>query len=136
LKFKPIKYNPQSHYLGTVCKYGHEYEDTGKGLRYIANDDCVKCNQWRNAQRSKSYVDKPIFKSRKKKDAQINASLHCPKYRQCLDESVEEKRGMKCYKCPDYDKLYKKDCYREEIVNQLTRDVDTYSINFNDLARG
>lgn len=33
---------PEGKYLGTLCKRGHDWEGTGKSLRY-KNGDCVKC---------------------------------------------------------------------------------------------
>jgi hypothetical protein len=32
-------------YLGKMCRFGHEHENTGKGLRYKANSLCVICHR-------------------------------------------------------------------------------------------
>ena len=37
-----------STYLGDLCKRGHEYQGTGKSLRYSSNWDCVECGLERN----------------------------------------------------------------------------------------
>lgn len=31
------------HYLGKVCKHGHEWNGTGRGLRRRSKRDCVEC---------------------------------------------------------------------------------------------
>jgi 5-methylcytosine-specific restriction endonuclease McrA len=36
-----------STYLGQLCNRGHEYEKTGKSLRYSSNWDCVQCTRER-----------------------------------------------------------------------------------------
>ena len=40
-----IKFNPDKHYLGKLCKHGHDYQGTGKSLRYLAGykHNCVVC---------------------------------------------------------------------------------------------
>jgi hypothetical protein len=45
------KFNPEKHYLGTLCKRGHDYEGTGKSIRYKRNRGCVKCDLLRNSDR-------------------------------------------------------------------------------------
>lgn len=38
--------------LGTLCKYGHEWGNTGKSLRYLkATHNCLECNKIANKQR-------------------------------------------------------------------------------------
>ena len=31
--------------LGSLCKNGHEWKETGKSLRYIKGCTCVECNK-------------------------------------------------------------------------------------------
>ena len=39
-----MEFNKDKHYLGTLCKYNHEYKDTGMSLRYKSNGhNCVEC---------------------------------------------------------------------------------------------
>jgi hypothetical protein len=38
-----MKFNPEKHYLGTLCKRGHEWEKSGQSLRYIRSTDCIMC---------------------------------------------------------------------------------------------
>ena len=35
--------NPEKHYLGKLCKHGHEYLDSGKSLKYKSASKCVQC---------------------------------------------------------------------------------------------
>jgi len=36
-------YNPDKFYLGKLCRRGHDYEGTGKSLRYLNGNDCREC---------------------------------------------------------------------------------------------
>ena len=37
-------FNKSKHYLGTLCKRGHDYEGTGKSLRYVRGERlCIMC---------------------------------------------------------------------------------------------
>ncbi len=38
-----IEINEGIHYLGTLCKRGHEHEGTGKSLRYKNKSACTVC---------------------------------------------------------------------------------------------
>ena len=40
-----IKYNPEKHYLGELCRNKHEYKNTGQSLRYIKSMACVECQK-------------------------------------------------------------------------------------------
>ncbi len=41
-----ITFDPQKHYLGVLCKHGHDYEETGLSLRY-KNANCIECQRSR-----------------------------------------------------------------------------------------
>lgn len=36
---------PPDFRLGTLCRYGHEFEDSGFSLRYMRNANCVECSR-------------------------------------------------------------------------------------------
>lgn len=104
-------------YLGTLCKRGHEYQNTGKSLRLKSNNDCVLCTK----------ITKKCMSSRERKrleqEAREFASLHCTKYQECRDEAAYRKWGgtkMKCYQCVDI--IIELDCYQREIENYFYRD--------------
>jgi len=40
-----MKFNPEIHCLGKLCKYGHEFEDSGKSLRQKQEKRCVECRK-------------------------------------------------------------------------------------------
>ena len=40
----PITFNSNKHILGSLCKRGHEYKNTGKTLRYKSGT-CPLCNK-------------------------------------------------------------------------------------------
>ncbi len=40
-----VKTSEGVHYLGTLCKRGHDYENTGQTLRLKSSNDCTACNR-------------------------------------------------------------------------------------------
>lgn len=38
-----VKFNPEKHYLGTLCNRGHDWSGDGESLRYICSGECVEC---------------------------------------------------------------------------------------------
>lgn len=40
-----MKFNPNIHYLGKLCRHDHDYEESGMSLRYIKTLQCVECVQ-------------------------------------------------------------------------------------------
>ena len=40
-----MKINEDKNYLGRLCQFGHDFEGTGKSLRYRANRECVECKK-------------------------------------------------------------------------------------------
>lgn len=36
-------FNPTKHYLGTLCKHNHEFQNTGFSARYRSMEGCVRC---------------------------------------------------------------------------------------------
>jgi len=41
-------FDESKYYLGTLCKRGHDYEGTGKSLRWIRKHECLKCKRIMN----------------------------------------------------------------------------------------
>lgn len=53
-----VKFDPEKHYLGTLCKRGHDWNGTEKSLRYKSHRGCYECqkllvNGWKSKNRSK-----------------------------------------------------------------------------------
>ena len=40
-----MKFDPSKHYLGTLCKRGHEWENSGKSLRHLKSKNCIECTK-------------------------------------------------------------------------------------------
>jgi len=59
-----LKLSPK-HYLGSLCKRGHEYLNTGKSLRRFNGHACLACRVLAVAKHQKKYKDKIAAKSRK-----------------------------------------------------------------------
>lgn len=54
---------PANKYLGTLCIRGHNWNETGKSLRYIMSRACCKCK--------KEYHQRPEIKEKEKKHRQV-----------------------------------------------------------------
>uniref|UniRef100_A0A6M3Y091 Uncharacterized protein n=1 Tax=viral metagenome TaxID=1070528 RepID=A0A6M3Y091_9ZZZZ len=39
-----MKFNPEKHYLGSLCHKNHNYKDTGKTVRYNSGE-CFLCHK-------------------------------------------------------------------------------------------
>lgn len=40
-----IAFDPQRHYLGLLCRHGHDWNETGKSLRSLNRRGCVYCHR-------------------------------------------------------------------------------------------
>ncbi|WP_160295997.1 HNH endonuclease [Aliterella atlantica] len=40
-----LTFDPEKVYLGSLCKYGHDYQDTGKSLRFKKTGICKECSR-------------------------------------------------------------------------------------------
>jgi 5-methylcytosine-specific restriction endonuclease McrA len=54
----PYPHDPEKHFLGKLCKHGHEYYGTGQSLRYLKDKHCLECNIEKR-KRAKPTVDRP-----------------------------------------------------------------------------
>jgi hypothetical protein len=53
-------FDPSKHFLGDLCKYNHEFKQTGKSVRYINKKVCVVCSQERAAKRHERKTPIPV----------------------------------------------------------------------------
>ncbi len=50
-----MEQNLNKHFLGTICKCEHEYETSGKGLRYLNGGACAECKkEYRQSDKGKA----------------------------------------------------------------------------------
>ena len=91
-------------YLGTLCRRGHDYENTGKSLRYKIGGDCILCRRCYNRQDG---VKKMVQRERANTKLRIEMSLYCPKYLQCVNDSIKTGNKINCVDCPDSQKYLK-----------------------------
>lgn len=56
-------------YLGSLCKYGHDWHGTGRSLRRIASNDCPDCERQRQRPRYKARAKAKYDKKRAYVDA-------------------------------------------------------------------
>jgi len=126
-----MKFNPEKHYLGSLCKRGHEWEGSGKSLRYINNRGCFYCTKLKSIQWKKN---------NKEKDTAIKRRWHNKKYhtdpqykKKCIKKAVNSKQ-KRFKKNPELKKEYNRKRmetwkkkyhsdpkYREHILNQSSK---------------
>lgn len=57
-------FDPAYYYLGSICKYGHDWSGTGQSLRAITNRWCTECARLFDRARTKQGRGKRKFASR------------------------------------------------------------------------
>jgi len=99
-----MAFDPDKYYLGTLCKYGHDYEGTGKSLRSTKNWVCMACRK----QYGEKYCQNPEVKKRAKeyqkeyrlrpyareKDRARQRSAESKKKRKEREEDPENKKRL------------------------------------------
>lgn len=63
-------FNLSKHYLGNLCKRNHEWQNSGKSLRYLSKKDCVECAILRAAQWQST--NREAYKKIHKKHRELN----------------------------------------------------------------
>lgn len=72
-----LSFNTQTQRLGKLCKYSHNWEETGKSLRWNCDNTCVICKRLRVQQKRQTsserlkvslYEQKPEVKQRRKEN--------------------------------------------------------------------
>jgi len=107
------KIGPEKCYLGPLCKYGHEYQNTGKSLRYKTNKGCIACRKKSNQDNKKG------GKLVNGRQDRTWAVLHCAKYQDCLDRAIDDPDfKMNCKRCEE----------SEEVINCFHRELADFSM--------
>lgn len=68
----PYPHDPEKHFLGKLCKQGHEYYGTGQSLRYLKDRHCLECN----VEKRDRYRDKPIVEPPTRSQTAFDESRH------------------------------------------------------------
>lgn len=50
-------FNKERFYLGTLCFKNHNFDNTGKSLRYIKSNHCIECNKINNSSEYRKNYD-------------------------------------------------------------------------------
>ncbi len=120
---------PENKYLGTLCKRGHDYEGTGKSLRYIIGHECMKCKITKTKIRRENNYEEALRKGRDThKRNKIKNNITRKKYADKNRESINSKRRIYYLK---NEKLTAKTYYynnRDKINKRLRK----YRHNLND----
>lgn len=80
-----MNFDTSKHYLGTLCKRDHEWENSEKSLRYFKRNLCVLCNKLRT---QKYYLD-PVAKEKRKKSERTWRKNNPKKVRQYYKKQLE-----------------------------------------------
>ena len=102
-----MTFTHEKHYLGPLCKYKHEWADTGQSARHISSRKCAKCLLIRkNTEKRRTMTRKNKSKNRNKKAAECRAVLGDKyienllsnqfqmQYHEITQELIEEKRDI------------------------------------------
>ncbi len=63
-----MSFDKDKYYLGRLCKYGHNFDNTGKSLRYKSSRQCVECSSSKSA-----FIPKPKSFETDVKNFQVQA---------------------------------------------------------------
>ena len=121
-----MKFDPEKHYIGTLCNRKHTYQGKKKSLRYHTNKTCVLCH----ALNGKDYVPKPKKKDslkseKEREEIRVYASINCNKYRKCLDKISKASSDFPCHECGEM--AFKPDSFKQEL-RPLNHPVDEHSM--------
>lgn len=106
------KHKDKMTYLGKLCQYGHEFENTGKSLRYYVKWQCVECkkisdkryreqNEEKVKQRKKDYYEenKEVIAQKQKEYVTLNqekikerSKIYQQRYREKYPERNKERQ--------------------------------------------
>ena len=90
-------------YLGSLCKRGHNFEDTGKNLRYKCNGACVEClKEHELSESQKKYQREYQKKYRLSEDGKESAR----KYAQSEKRKEAQKKYQQSEICKERVKKY------------------------------
>jgi len=136
------EFNPEIHYLGVLCKRGHDYDGTGKSLRNKKSDRCSECSKAlskayheANKDKAKTYnkaynkankddikATKKIYQEVNKDNIKIKRQTH---YRANKDKISAEK---KVYHEANKGKIRaRKKAYRKANKHKITARARAYS---------
>ena len=114
-------------YLGKLCQYGHEFEDSGQTLRYQSNSLCVICHNQREG-KNKKVIDTRMPKDQLLNIHPLKSTKHyigrvCPNNHKYFGESysVRYKCNRVCVKCHKNNLHLEKAKHR--IDNSMSRSI-------------
>ncbi|WP_041555999.1 hypothetical protein [Nostoc sp. PCC 7524] len=114
-----ITFNPDKFYLGRLCRHGHNWNETGKSLRYCAGRDCVDCVRRRNA-KTPEQIKENYQKNRERilQSAKLYNIIHSEKIKQ----------RKKAYREANKDKIKK---YAQKYRNDNRERLREYNRNYH-----
>lgn len=95
--------NTGKAYLGKLCQYGHEFQNSGMSIRYKAKWQCIQCKKQKDAQYRE--LNKESVLKRKKDYYEANKEKH--------NQTVKEYRERNKDKIVQY---YKEYCQRDYAI--------------------
>jgi hypothetical protein len=109
-------FDETKYYLGKLCKRGHDYDGTGKSLRYMSHNcvECIKISralyQKENAEKLKEYRKNYRKENAEKlKEYRKNNADKAKEYRKNNADKAKEYRKINAEKLKEYIKNYRKE---------------------------
>jgi len=102
------------YYLGKICKRGHDYEETGKSLKFINGGGCMICNK--NRRQSLSYKLKKYEYKQTDKSKKAQQKYQLKRYYGIKQEDYEQMYENQKGKCAICGK------HQSELKNRLSVD--------------
>lgn len=97
-----MKFDESKCYLGTLCNRNHQWQNSGKSLRYIKSGHCLDCRQLQNQEtiELKCFICKQKFKRTKanaKRSLRVYKKAICSK--ECMKKHTETSIKVICATC-------------------------------------
>jgi len=102
-------FDETKYYLGKLCKRGHDYDGTGKSLRYMSHN-CVECIKISRALYQKEDAEKlKEYRKNYQKENAEKLKEYRKNYRKENADKAKEYRKINADKAKEYIKNYRKE---------------------------
>ena len=129
-------FDETKYYLGKLCKRGHDYDGTGKSLRYMSHDcvECIKISgalyQKENAEKLKEYIKNyRKINAEKLKEYRKENAEKLKEYRKNNADKAKEYRKINAEKLKEYIKNYRKE-NAEKLKERNAKEISFLDNNY------
>ena len=128
-----VKFNPEYHYLGTLCKRGHNWENTGKSPRWNSGHACLICAKLRSQRPDERQKRRDYQKEYRKKYPEKLKARKAKYYKDNIDQ-IRNSRAAYRERNADKIKAAKAEHY-ERNKEQIKKRVSEYNKNNPEIRR-